>query len=70
MPKYYIQSGSMQSIIDRENTQIAILAVLENLYGKGIILSPQICISEKGWNSTKKDCFDTDFFLKILYEKK
>jgi len=67
MPKYYIQSGSMQSVIDKQTIESAILAVLEKFYGKGIIFSPTICVSERGWH--KDDCFDTDFFLKILYEK-
>jgi hypothetical protein len=68
MPKYYVQSGQLQSIIDRPSVESAILGVLEKLHGKGIIVSPKICISERGWYDDK--CFDTDFFLKTLYDNK
>lgn len=68
MPKYYIQSGNIQSIIDRKDIETAILDFLYSLHGRGVIVSPKVCISETGW--TEDDCFDTDFFLKTLYDNK
>lgn len=66
MPKYYVQSGQLQSIIDRKDTKTAALAVLSKLHGRGLIISPRICVSERGWYNDK--CFDTDTLLKILYD--
>lgn len=68
MPKYYVCSNQFQSIIDRKNAESAVIGVLQKLHGKGFIIGPKICVSERGWYNDL--CFDTDQMLKTLYGTK
>ena len=65
MPKYYIKSGQIKFIIDRENEESAILDTLKIYKNKKILTGPKICISERGFESYKKwKCYDTSYYLK------
>jgi hypothetical protein len=65
MPKYYIKSGHIKFIIDRNNPDIAIIDTLKFYQGKNIIRAPKICIGESGFDSFKKwKCFDINDYLK------
>lgn len=63
MPKYYVQSGQIKSILDRPNHRSAILAVVKMYKGKGKITVEKICLSETGWTADLT-CYDIDPFLK------
>jgi hypothetical protein len=63
MPKYYVQSGQIKSIIDRSNHRSAIIAILKMHKGKGLLTVEKICISETGWTADLT-CYDIDPFLK------
>ena len=65
MPKYYVKSGQIKYIIDRNNHKDAILATLKFYKGKGLISGPKICVSEIGFEDFHKwICYDTDEYLK------
>jgi hypothetical protein len=63
MPKYYVQSGQIKTIIDRKDHKTAILDVLKDHKGKGMLTVEKICLSETGWTSDL-DCYDIDPFLR------
>jgi hypothetical protein len=65
MPKYYVKSGQIKYIIQRENHYTAIVDGLKLYSGKGLLTSIKICISESGWNKNFT-CYDTDTFLKEI----
>ena len=63
MPKYYVQSGQIKSVIDRNDHKTAILDIIKKYRGKGLMTVSKICISETGWTKNLT-CYDTDDFLK------
>ncbi|NDC71885.1 MAG: hypothetical protein EBZ62_00320 [Sphingobacteriia bacterium] len=65
MPKYYVQSGQIKHIIQRNTHYDAIVSVLKIYRGKGLVTSIKICVSETGWKK-KLTCYDTDTFLKEI----
>jgi hypothetical protein len=65
MPKYYVQSGQIKSIIDKSDHRSAILFILAKFYGKGLLTVEKICLSETGW-STNLECYDIDPFLREI----
>ena len=65
MPKYYIKSGNLRLIIDAESEDHAIIKALQRSRKKGIMLGHKICIDEKGFSCTQKQCFDITNFKKI-----
>ena len=65
MPKYYIISGQIKEIIDRQSHRDAILYIIKKYKGKGLITVTKICVSETGW-STNLTCYETDSFLKEI----
>lgn len=67
MPKYYVKSGQIKYIIDRDNHEDAILDTLKHYHGKGLMTSFKICISEQGFEDFRQwKCYDTDGFMKKL----
>jgi hypothetical protein len=65
MPKYYVQSGQIKTVIDRLNHKTAILDVLREYKGKGMLTVEKICLSEIGWTS-ELICYDIDPYLKLI----
>ena len=65
MPKYYVQSGQIKTVIDRLNHKTAILDVLREHKGKGLLTVEKICLSETGWTAELK-CYDIDPYLKLI----
>ena len=63
MPKYYVQSGQIKSVLDRPNHRSAILSVVLMYKGKGMLTVEKICLSETGWTADLT-CYDIDPFLK------
>lgn len=71
MPKYYIKSGDIKYIIDRNNHDEAILRALQVCKSKGCIAATKICISETGFKNHKLwKCYNTSDYLKNLKDKK
>lgn len=67
MPKFYVKSGQIKFVIDASDHTVAILAALRKYKGRGLMLGPKICISEKGFESFKDwICYEADDFLKKL----
>lgn len=67
MPKYYIKSGQIKYIIDRDNYQQAILDTLKAYYGKGYMTGPKICVSEIGFENHRFwKCYDTSEYMKQI----
>ena len=65
MPKYYVQSGQIKSIIDKPDHRSAIIHILKKYYGKGFLTVEKICLSETGWTKDLT-CYDIDPFLKEI----
>jgi len=69
MPKYYIKSGQIKHIIDRENHDSAILDTLKYYKGRGLLTGVKICISEKGFETFKEwTCYDSYKYIKNTEE--
>lgn len=67
MPKYYVKSGQIKFIINRNTKDQAILDTLRYYNGKGFMSGPKICVSEVGFESFKSwDCYDTDKYMKRI----
>jgi len=65
MPKYYVQTGQMKYVVDKPNSDEAIICTLKHFKGKGLVTHSKICVSEFGWGKRLK-CYDTDEFLKEI----
>lgn len=63
MAKYYISSGQIKHVIDRDTHSKAIKDTLSYYKGKGLMTGPKICISESGWTKGQI-CYDIGLFLK------
>jgi hypothetical protein len=71
MPKYYIKSGDIKYIIDRNTHDEAILEALRACKDKGYFTGPKICVSETGFENHKVwKCYNTSGYLKDLKDKK
>lgn len=64
MSKFYVKSGDLRFIIDREKYRDAIKEALIFAKNNSIIIGPKICISEKGFQTFKEwTCYDTKEYL-------
>lgn len=63
MPKYYVISGQIKEIIDKNSHKEAIEFIIDKYNGKGFLTVAKICVSETGWSSNLV-CYDTDDFLR------
>jgi len=67
MGKYYIKSGNLKFIIDRDNYKQAIYEALAYARYKSIATGQKVCVSEKGFETFKEwICYDTKEYLKGL----
>ena len=66
MPKYYIKSGDVKFIVDRQDEQDAIKYAVSYFSDRKILFSPKICITEKGFSDFKTwICFDTKDYIRL-----
>jgi hypothetical protein len=67
MPKYYIKSGHIRYIIDRNNYKDAIIATLKYYKHRGLMVGSKICVTEKGFDSFKEwFCYDISDFMEYI----
>lgn len=67
MGKFYIKSGNLKFIIDRDNYKQAISKALIYAKNNKIITGQKICVSEKGFLTFKEwICYDIIEYLKEL----
>jgi len=65
MPKYYIKSGQIKFIIDREDYEQAILDTLQYFSNTKKKYGYKICVSEQGFDTFKNwKCYDIEKYLK------
>jgi hypothetical protein len=67
MPKFYVKSGNLRYIIDKEDHQSAITSALIYAKEKGIMTGLRVCYSEQGFVSFKEwVCDDIENYLKEI----
>lgn len=67
MPKFYIKSGHIKHILDRETETKAIIDTLKYYKYRGFMVGARICVSEKGFDSFKEwSCYDIIDFMEQI----
>lgn len=67
MPKFYVKSGNLKFVIDKNNHQEAIKEALIYANKKGIMTGLRVCYSEQGFVSFKEwICEDIEDYLKEI----